>query len=83
MLKAQITIWVILKTGQNGDILQCKNSECGLLFGNESYTSLMYLNIKQIDRVTETWLFVLCITSSVSVSHVTEDTRNALLQCHF
>ena len=43
-------IWVIfLKTGQNCDI-EGKNSKCEfflmLLFGNESLTSLVYINIK-------------------------------------
>ena len=47
-----IYIWVILlKTGQNCDT-EGKNSKCEflmLLFGNESLTSLVYINIRHIN----------------------------------
>ena len=47
------------------------------LFGNESLTPLVYVNIRQIEMVTGIWLLVHYATSSVNISHVTEDTESA------
>ena len=57
-------VGILLKTGQNGNI-EGKNSKCEffmLLFGNDSLTFLVYINIKQIGRVTGTWLFAHYVT---------------------
>ena len=71
--------WKLVKTVTKRVKIQSVNFLM-LLFGNESLTSLVYINIRHKMTVTGTWLTVHHVTSSVSVLHVTEDIRNAQIE---